>query len=67
MAEMKTLRLTDNSAELIIEKLEQRGRFSIEAVEDEVQKIIDNVRSLGDQAVLGYTKCFDDVDLDVDD
>ena len=64
---MKTLRLAEDSAELIIEKLEQRGRFSIESVEDEVQKIIDNVRSLGDQAVLGYTKCFDGVDLDVDD
>jgi len=64
---MKIVRLAEDSAELIIERLEQRGRFSIESVEDEVQKIIDNVRSLGDQAVLGYTKCFDGVDLEVDD
>ena len=56
---MKIIR--PNSAQL--EKIYNRGFNKQKRVEDRVKKIIDDVRVLGDDAVLKYTKKFDGVKL----
>ncbi|MBP7836058.1 MAG: histidinol dehydrogenase [Candidatus Omnitrophica bacterium] len=46
-----------------LEKIYNRGAFKKTRVEEKVKKIIDDVRSLGDEALLKYTRKFDGVKL----
>ncbi|MFA5411711.1 MAG: histidinol dehydrogenase [Candidatus Omnitrophota bacterium] len=46
-----------------LEKIYNRGSFKKARVEEKVKKIIDDVRSFGDDALLKYTKKFDGVKL----
>lgn len=46
-----------------LEKIYNRGTFRQARVEDKVRKIIDDVRSLGDEALIKYTRKFDKVKL----
>ena len=46
-----------------LEKIYNRGSFKKARVEDKVKKIIDDVRVLGDEALLKYTRKFDGVKL----
>lgn len=46
-----------------LDKIYNRGAFKRPRVEEKVKKIIDDVRSFGDEALLRYTKKFDGVKL----
>ncbi|MDD5431969.1 MAG: histidinol dehydrogenase [Candidatus Omnitrophica bacterium] len=56
---MKVIRFTSKE----LEKIYNRGSQRQKRVEDKVKKIIDDVRVLGDEALLKYTKKFDRVKL----
>ncbi|NQS99838.1 MAG: histidinol dehydrogenase, partial [Candidatus Omnitrophica bacterium] len=46
-----------------MQKILERDLNSKKRIQQKVSKIIDGVRSLGDEAVLGYTRKFDRVKL----
>ncbi len=56
---MKIIRSTSKS----LEKIYNRSSIRKTRVEDKVKKIIDDVRNLGDEALLKYTRKFDGVKL----
>jgi len=56
---MKIIRFTNKK----LEKIYQRGFTGQRRVEERVKKIIEDVRNLGDEALLRYTKKFDGVKL----
>lgn len=56
---MKIIRFTSKK----LEKIYNRGLIKQNRVEDRVKKIIDDVRTLGDDALIKYTKKFDSVKL----
>jgi histidinol dehydrogenase len=56
-----------NSYSYINEKLLKRDKFRTLEVIDKVTKIIDDVRRRSDDAVIEYTKTFDNVDLSQDE
>lgn len=56
---MKIIRFTSKK----LEKIYNRGQVRQARVEDKVRKIIDDVRLIGDEAVIKYTRKFDKVKL----
>ena len=63
---MRTLKLTPENRTDILSNLLKRSTTSYGSYEDSVAGIIADVRSKGDEAVFGYEKKFDGVDLDKD-
>ncbi len=60
---MKILRLNEESEKLLSEKLKERTVGRMTGYEAAVAKIIEDVKTDGDKAVLGYTERFDGVKL----
>lgn len=58
---MKIIRFTSKQ----LEKIYNRGQIRQQRVEEKVRKIIDDVRLLGDEALLKYTRKFDRVKLNL--
>jgi len=56
---MKVIRFTSKK----LNKIYNRGQLNNRRVEEKVRKIVDDVRALGDEAVLKYTRKFDKVKL----
>ncbi|MFA5410517.1 MAG: histidinol dehydrogenase [Candidatus Omnitrophota bacterium] len=56
---MKIIRFTSKE----LEKIYNRGLFKSKRVEERVERIIEDVRTLGDEAVIKYTRKFDGVKL----
>lgn len=56
---MKIIRATSKQ----LEKIYNRGRSNKSRVEERVKKIVDDVRNLGDEALIKYTRKFDGVKL----
>ncbi len=64
---MKTIRLTDESRDEVLEMLSGRKISSDEKKEEEVKAIIASVREHGDEALFDYTKKFDHADISAAD
>lgn len=60
---MQTVRLTSETKKNILEQLLKRSPGSYQGFEERVNDIIRNVRERGDEAVFGYTKQFDGVEV----
>lgn len=60
---MKTINLSENSIQTVLETLVKRSPTNYGAYEERVKAIIDEVRANGDAAVFSYTKQFDGADI----
>lgn len=60
---MQTVRLTNETKKNILEQLLKRSPGSYQGFEERVNDIIQNVRERGDEAVFGYTRQFDGVEV----
>ena len=60
---MQIIRLTDETRKNILEQLLKRSPDSYQGFEERVNAIVEQVREKGDEAVFGYTKQFDGVDV----
>ena len=63
---MKIINLTESTKKDILSDLLKRSPSSYGSYEEKVAKIIENVRTKGDEAVFAYTKEFDRFDLNAD-
>ena len=63
---MKKVKLTKESIKGILEHMLKRSPASYPAQEQAVAEILENVRNNGDEALFGYTKKFDQVELTAD-
>ena len=63
---MKIVKLTKESIKGILEHMLKRSPASYPAQEQAVAEILENVRNNGDEALFGYTKKFDQVELTAD-
>jgi histidinol dehydrogenase len=63
---MQTVRLTNETKQNILEQLLKRSPGSYPEFEARVNDIIQNVKERGDEAVFGYTKQFDGVEVTAD-
>jgi histidinol dehydrogenase len=53
--------------ESFLQNLKNRGAITFEAIKNEVQDILENVKQKGDQALIQYEKKFDKVDISEND
>lgn len=60
---MKIVKLTKETKKDILEQLLKRSPDSYEGFDEKVQEIVQNVKKNGDEAVFGYTKQFDKVEI----
>ena len=60
---MRTVRLTEETKKDILERLLRRSPASYGAQEEAVAKIVADVRERGDEALFGYTRQFDGVEI----
>ena len=63
---MRTIKLTDESKNNILENLLKRSPNSYGSFEDAVNEILDNVKRNKDAALFEYTKRFDKADINAD-
>lgn len=63
---MRTIKLTDESKNNILENLLKRSPNSYGSFEDAVNEILDNVKKNKDAALFEYTKRFDKADINAD-
>ncbi|MDD6797915.1 MAG: histidinol dehydrogenase, partial [Clostridia bacterium] len=63
---MRTIKLTDESRNNILENLLKRSPNSYGEYEAAVNEILDNVKNNKDAAVFDYTKRFDGADINAD-
>ena len=60
---MQIVKLTNETKKNILEQLLKRSPDSYQGFEERVDAIIQNVKKNGDEAVFGYTKQFDGVEI----